>query len=151
MTPMVCTSRLLTWRIFPTGDDPGGAPVPGARGPGGDATGLSPSGTSYALRDLEERGVVETRKVGREKRVRLPSRAALIEEWSREYHWRDNAALRVMAPVGAPGRFLKRMGVALGNHRSRPSRPVRHSWCGMHLWIRSMYMSMSARAPASCP
>ena len=82
-----------------------------------DATGLSPSSTSYALRDLEERGVLEMRKVGREKKVRLPSRTALIEEWSREYHWRDNAGLRVMAPVGAPQKFLNRMGAALGNHR----------------------------------
>jgi len=82
-----------------------------------EATGLSPSGTSYALRNLEERGVVEVRRAGREKWVRLPSRLALIEEWSREYHWRENLSVSVLAPVGSPERFLKRIGRELGKHR----------------------------------
>jgi len=75
-----------------------------------EGTGLSPSGTSYALDDLVERGIVVVRKAGRQKMVRLPSRRALIEEWSREYHWRENRSVSVLAPVGIPERFLRRIG-----------------------------------------
>ncbi len=81
------------------------------------AAGVSDSMASYAVRDLEERGLLDTRQAGRRKCVRMPSRLALIEEWCREYRWRDNLQTTVLADVGSPEKYLRRLPRALGGRR----------------------------------
>ena len=74
-----------------------------------EAAGVSPSVASYAVRDLEQRQLVETTARGRERSVRMVEHEALIVEWAKEYDWRDNVSLRVHAPIGSPRRFLTRL------------------------------------------
>ncbi len=74
-----------------------------------EAAGVSPSVTSYAVRDLAQRHLVETKASGRERRIRLVEHRALITQWAKEYDWRDNVSLRVHAPIGSPRRFLARL------------------------------------------
>lgn len=76
-----------------------------------EAAGVSPSVASYAVQDLEQRHLVETRASGRERRIRLVEHRALIAQWAKEYDWRDNVCLRVHAPIGSPRRFLARLTV----------------------------------------
>ncbi len=72
------------------------------------STGVPPSVASYAVMDLVTRQLVETETRGKEKWVRLRDPIALIEQWAREYDWRDNPSLSVSAPIGSPKRFLRR-------------------------------------------
>jgi hypothetical protein len=81
------------------------------------AAGVSNSVASYALRDLEGRGLLEVQPSGRRRVVRLRSRLDLVQEWCREYRWRDNSVLTVLAPVGSPERFLGRLSASLASRR----------------------------------
>lgn len=81
------------------------------------AAGVSKSVASYAVRDLEDRSLLDVREMGRKKMVRMVSRLSLVEEWSREYRWSDNRSVTVLAPVGAPERFLERLPASLGSQQ----------------------------------
>jgi DNA-binding transcriptional ArsR family regulator len=71
--------------------------------------GVSPSVALYAVRDLEARGLVSTRSEGRKRLIRLLDHERLIEAWARQYDWRANASLTVLAPIGSSSRFLHRL------------------------------------------
>jgi len=71
--------------------------------------GVSLSVTSYAVKDLERRDLIEVRPRGRERLIRLIDHRQLLVQWAREYDWRDNPSLAVHAPVGSVQRFLQRL------------------------------------------
>ena len=109
--------------------------------------GVSKSVASYAVRDLAKRSVVEMREVGREKRVRLVSRLSLVEEWSREYRWRDNRSLRVQGAVGAPERFLGRVSGALGTRRWAATLQAGASLIVRHAPVEEVHLYVDAASP----
>jgi len=110
--------------------------------------GVSVSGASYALRDLDDRGVVEVRRSGRQKWARLLSRLSLVEEWAREYHWRDNRALRVMAPMGSPERFLPRAAEALEGCRWAVTLQAGASLLSRHAPVEDLHLYVGATSDA---
>jgi hypothetical protein len=110
--------------------------------------GVSISGTSYAIHDLQERGVAEVGRVGREKRVRLVSRISLVEEWVREYHWRDNLSMGVLAPVGSPGRFLKRLPESLGGLRWAVTLHAGGALFARHAPVEELHIYLDANTDA---
>jgi hypothetical protein len=152
-------------RVRPTGRDPyrsafsdRASLVPRtlfAAGPGREwgltdlaaAAGVSKSVASYAVRDLAERSVVEVRESGRKKMVRLVSRPSLVEEWSREYRWRDNRSLRVQAPVGAPERFLGRLAGFLGTRRWAATLQAGASLIVRHAPVEEVHVYLDAASP----
>ncbi|HUF50052.1 MAG TPA: type IV toxin-antitoxin system AbiEi family antitoxin, partial [Longimicrobiales bacterium] len=77
------------------------------------AAGVSLGTTSYVVKALAERELVEVTRVGREKRVRLGDRRALLLQWTAEYNWRRNTAVAFEAAVGSPSRFLRRLPALL--------------------------------------
>jgi hypothetical protein len=79
--------------------------------------GVSMSVASYAVADLEYRELVEVTKVGRERRVRLLDRRLLVEEWSREYDYRDNHIVEIHTSVESVRRFLFRLRGELSDIR----------------------------------
>jgi hypothetical protein len=109
---------------------------------------VSVSGASYALRDLEDRGVVELRRSGRRKWVRLLSRILLVEEWGREYHWRDNRALRVMAPMGSPERFYPRAAAALMGSRWAVTLQAGAALLSRHAPVEDLHLYVEASSDA---
>lgn len=74
-----------------------------------DCAGVSLSVTSYAVKDLERRHLLDVQARGRERLIRLVDHRQLLVQWAREYDWRDNPSLAVHAPVGSVQRFLRRM------------------------------------------
>lgn len=74
-----------------------------------ERSGVSPSVASYAISDLEERGLVATERRGRERWVSRIQHTALIRHWASEYNWRMNHSVRVRAPIGSPKKFLHRL------------------------------------------
>lgn len=74
-----------------------------------ERSGVSASVASYAVTDLEERGLLTTERRGRERWVSGIDRMALIQQWTSEYHWRKNYSIRVRAPIGSSIRFLHRL------------------------------------------
>ena len=110
--------------------------------------GVSISGASYAIHDLQERGVVEVRRLGREKRVRLVSRISLVEEWVREYHWRDNVSVGVLAPVGSPERFLKRLQESLGGLRWALTLHAGGAMIVRHAPVEELHLYLEAKTAA---
>ena len=73
------------------------------------AAGVSPSVASYAVRDLEQRGVVTVRSEGRQRRVSLLGHRQLVVGWARDYTWQDNPRVPVIAPIGSINSFLRRL------------------------------------------
>ncbi len=73
------------------------------------AIGVSLSVASYAVRDLAERDLIEVAKRGKRIRITRPDRRALLEEWGREYDWRENPVLPVRTSVESIRRFLFRI------------------------------------------
>ena len=74
-----------------------------------ERSGVSASVASYAVSDLEERGLLTTERRGRERWVRSIDHLALIRQWTSEYSWRKNYSIRAHAPIGSPIRFLRRL------------------------------------------
>ena len=74
-----------------------------------ERTGVSPSVASYSVRDLENRGLVTTRRIGRERWVSGLDHTELVVQWAQEYDWKANSALSAYPPVGSPHRFLRRL------------------------------------------
>ena len=73
---------------------------------------VSPSVVSYAVADLERRGLVQERTSHPERWIRLLDHRALLDQWTLEYDWRDNISLEVDAPLGSLRPFLSRLGSA---------------------------------------
>ncbi len=110
--------------------------------------GVSNSVTSYAVQDLRDRGLAEVRRSGREKRVRLESRRSLVEEWVREYHWRDNGSLAVAAPVGSPERFLRRLPKSFGGKRWAVTLHAAGALIARHAPVEELHIYLEAKTEA---
>lgn len=74
-----------------------------------ERSGVSLSVASYAVTDLEDRRLLTTERRGRERWVRGIDHVRLVQEWTSEYNWRKNYAIRASAPIGSPLRFLGRL------------------------------------------
>lgn len=89
---------------------------------------------SYAIHDLEQRGIVAVRREGRQRLVSLQEHRQLILHWAREYSWRDNLRVTVRAPIGSIPSFLRRLAslqlprcaltLHAGPHRISPHAPI---------------------------
>jgi DNA-binding transcriptional ArsR family regulator len=82
-----------------------------------EASGVSLSVASYALQDLEARGLINVKKRGKRKQISMADRRALVEAWSLDYDWRDNHILPVEGPVESIRRFLFRLRGELSDTR----------------------------------
>jgi len=82
-----------------------------------EAAGVSPMVASYVVRQLANWDVVNATRRGREAQIQLRSERTLIDLWTRYYDWRKNAQQAFAAPMGDPGRFLRRLPDVLSNYR----------------------------------
>jgi DNA-binding transcriptional ArsR family regulator len=110
------------------------------------------STTSYAVRALEEMGVVESGRVGRTRAVRLKDRVGLIQQWSLKYTWKDNEMAAFDAPAGDLERFLRRLPRILNQYtwaltlQAGASLLVPHAvWNTVHLYVAAASVNDLAR------
>jgi len=82
-----------------------------------EAAGVGPATVTRSIRGLERRQVVRVRRIGRDSEIRLTDARALFALWTGAYDWTKNQSVAVHAPIGDPGRFLRRLASALGRHR----------------------------------
>lgn len=75
---------------------------------------VAPATVSRTVHELQRRGVVETKRMGRASAIHLKDAQALFELWTGAYDWTKNQTVALHAPMGDPSRFLRRMGKLIG-------------------------------------
>jgi hypothetical protein len=79
------------------------------------AAGVSPGTASKVVRRLASEGLVQA-PAGRQP-VRVGDGQQVLRRWARAYDWQRNEMHTFAAPVGDPGRFLRRLPDAMGGAR----------------------------------
>lgn len=82
-----------------------------------EAAQVGPATVTRTIHELQRYGVVEVKRTGRASAIQLKDPQTLFTYWTAAYDWTKNPTVALHAPMGDPGRFLRRMNKLLAHRK----------------------------------